>query len=127
VRQGHRVSQAAQLIGVHYRTAQEWIAWYKQGGLAQVRSRKRGGVGRQPRLSAEQKEALCANARSEGLVSVKDGLRFVQEQFGVTYTESGMSKVFASLSLRKKVPRPRHAKASQDVQERFKKGGSGRT
>ena len=55
VRQGHRVSRAAQLIGVHYRTAQEWIAWYKQGGLAQVRSRKRGGVGRQPRLSAEQK------------------------------------------------------------------------
>lgn len=123
VRQGHLVSQAAPLIGVHYRTAQEWIAWYKQGGLDHVRSRKRGGRGRQPRLNTDQKEALCAKARSEGFVSVKDGLRFVQEQFGLTYTQSGMNKVFSALSLRKKVPRPRNAKASQEVQENFKKGG----
>lgn len=112
VRQGHTVRQAAQRIGVHYRTAQEWIAWYKQGGLDQVRSRQRGGKGRQPRLSAAQKEAL----------QVKEGLRFLQEQFGVTYTESGMNKVFSALSLRKKVPRPRNAKASHEVQENFKKG-----
>jgi transposase len=123
VRQGHTVRQGAQLIGVHYRTAQEWIAWYKQGGLDQVKARKRGGVGRQPRLSGAQKEALCAQASTGGFVSVKDGLRFVQEQFGVTYTESGMNKVFCALSLRKKVPRPRNAKANQEVQENFKKGG----
>ena len=123
VRQGYTVRQAAQLIGVHYRTAQEWIAWYKQGGLAQVRSRKRGGVGRQPRLNPEHKEALYAKARTDGLVSVKDGLRFVQEQFGVTYTESGMNKVFSALSLRKKVPRPRNANASKEVQDNYKKGG----
>jgi transposase len=123
VRQGHLLTQAAPLVGVHYRTAQEWIAWYKQGGLAQVKARKRGGVGRQPRLNPEQKEALLAKARGEGLVSVKDGLRFVQEQFGVTYTESGMNKVFSALELRKKVPRPRNAKASQEVQESYKKGG----
>jgi transposase len=123
VRQGHLVSQAASLIGVHYRTAQEWIAWYKQGGLDQVRARRRGGTGRQPRLTPEQKEVLLAKARTEGFVSVKDGLRFVQEQFGVSYTESGMSKVFCALSLRKKVPRPRNVKASQEVQENFKRGG----
>lgn len=123
VRQGHLVSQAAPLIGVHYRTAQEWIAWYKQGGLDQVRSRRRGGTGRQPRLNTEHKEVLKAKARTEGFVSVKEGVRFVQEQFGVPYTESGMSKVFSALSLRKKVPRPRNAKASQEVQENFKRGG----
>ena len=123
MRQGHLLSQAAPLVGVHYRTAQEWIAWYKQGGLDQVKSRKRGGVGRQPRLNLEQKEALKAKAGSDGFISVKDGLRFVQEQFGLTYTESGMNKVFSALSLRKKVPRPRNAKASQEVQESYKKGG----
>jgi len=126
VRQGHNVRQAAQLIGVHYRTAQEWIAWYRQGGLAQVKARKRGGTGRQPRLTTDQKQALKDKACKEGFVSVKDGLRFVQEQFGVTYTESGMGKVFSALSLRKKVPRPRNAKASQEVQENYKKGGSRR-
>ena len=123
VRQGHLVSQAAPLIGVHYRTAQEWIAWYKQGGLDQVRSRRRGGTGRQPRLNTEQKEVLKVRAGTEGFVSVKEGVRFVQEQFGVLYTESGMNKVFCALSLRKKVPRPRNAKASQEVQENFKRGG----
>ncbi len=123
VRQGHTVRQGAQLIGVHYRTAQEWIAWYKQGGLDQVRSRRRGGTGRQPRLNTEHKEVLTARAGTEGFVSVKEGVRFVQEQFGVSYTESRMSKVFASLLLHNKVPRPRNAKASQEVQENFKKGG----
>lgn len=123
VRQGQTVSQAAPLVGVHYRTAQEWIAWYKQGGVPQLKARKRDGVGRQPRLNADQKEALKAKARSEGLVSVKDGLRFVQEQFGIPYTESGMNKVFAALELRKKVPRPRNTKASQEVQDTYKKGG----
>ena len=123
VRQGHTVRQAAPLIGVHYRTAQEGIAWYKQGGLDQVRARRRGGTGRQPRLNTEQKEGLKARAGTEGFVSVKQGVRFVQEQFGVPYTESGMNKVFSALSLRKKAPRPRSAKANQEVQENFKKGG----
>ncbi len=44
VRQGHTVRQAAQLIGVHYRTAQQWIAWYKQG--AWTRSARAGAAGR---------------------------------------------------------------------------------
>jgi transposase len=123
VRQGKQVQEAAELVGVHRRTAGEWLLWYRQGGLAMVRSHRRGGYGRASRLNPEQKAALIAKARAEGFVSVKEGVRFVQEQFGIEYTESGMGKVFSVLQLRKKVPRPRNVKATEEAQESYKKGG----
>ena len=123
VRQGHQVRQAATLVGTHYRTAQQWVAWYRQGGLALVKARKQGGYGKTSRLNTAHQEALREKARTEGFVSIKDGVRFVREQFGIEYTESGMTKVFAALALRKKVPRPRNAKASEEVQQDFQKGG----
>lgn len=97
--------------------------WYRQGGLEQVRSRRRGGYGKESRLSVEQKASLIAKARDEGFVSIKEGVQFVQERFGIAYTESGMTKVFSSLQLRKKVPRPRNAKATEEAQTAFQKGG----
>ncbi len=123
VRQGKQVQEAAALVGVNRRTAQEWLLWYRQGGLEQVRAHKRGGHGKPSRLNGEQKASLVAKACADGFVSIKDGVRFVREQFGIEYTESGMTKVFSALQLRKKVPRPRNAKATEEVQESYKKGG----
>ncbi|HEV2124167.1 MAG TPA: winged helix-turn-helix domain-containing protein [Chloroflexota bacterium] len=124
VRQGHQVQQAASLVGVHCRTAQQWMAWYREGGLLKVRSQRRGNArGKAPRLSVEQKQALVAKARSDGFVSVWEGVRFVEERFGIDYSYSGMNKVFAALGLRKKVPRPRNAKADESVQRDYQKGG----
>ena len=54
--------------------------------------------------------ALIAKACEDGFVSIKDGVRFVRERFGIEYTESGMTKVFSVLQSRKKVPRPDNAK-----------------
>jgi transposase len=123
VRQGKQVQAAAALVGVNRRTAHEWLLWYRQGGLEQVRAHKRGGHGKPSRLDGEQKAALIAKAQQDGFVSIRDGVRFVREQFGIEYTESGMTKVFSALQLRKKVPRPRNAKATEEAQEGYKKGG----
>jgi Homeodomain-like domain len=32
LRQGHSLRATAALLGVHYVTAQKWVAWYRQGG-----------------------------------------------------------------------------------------------
>ena len=47
VHQGKQVQEAAEFVGVHRRTAGEWLVWYRQGGLAAVRSHRRGGYGRE--------------------------------------------------------------------------------
>jgi transposase len=34
LRQGKRIAEVVEVIGVHYRTVQDWVAWYRQGALA---------------------------------------------------------------------------------------------
>jgi DNA-binding transcriptional ArsR family regulator len=36
VRQGQEVAQAAHQAGVGQRTLERWLAWYREGGLAEV-------------------------------------------------------------------------------------------
>ena len=113
------------LVGKHTRTIQDWIAWYRQGGLEEVLRHRHGGHGgKQSQLKTEQMEALKAAASRGQVRSIQDGVQWAQEQYGVTYTYWGMRGVFARLDLRKKVPRPRNPKASVEQQEAWKKGGS---
>lgn len=69
-RQGRAMEEAATLLGVHYRTVQEWVAWYRRGGIAEVRRRKHGGNhgGTKRRLTVEQEaepKALASAGKSE--------------------------------------------------------------
>ena len=43
LRLGHLLRETAQIVGVHYRTLQQWVTWHRQGGLAAVRGHPRGG------------------------------------------------------------------------------------
>ena len=45
VRSGWQIKAAAEAVGTHYRSAQRWVEWYRDGGLDKVVSRKMGGVG----------------------------------------------------------------------------------
>ena len=123
VRQGKQIKEAAKLIGVHTRTAQEWASWYRSGGIQAVTKHRRGGYGQPRRLTPDQEAKIIEKAREDGFISAPDAARFVFQKFGVTYTPSGMDTVLNRLKLRKKTPRPRNAKASDEVQDSFKKGG----
>jgi transposase len=124
LRQGRTIGEVAELVGKHPRTIQDWVAWYRQGGLESVLHHRHGGHGgKQPRLSAEQAQALEAAASAGQVRCIQDGVQWVQEQYGVTYTYWGMRSVFARLLLRKKVPRPRNPQASAEQQDAWKKGG----
>jgi transposase len=125
LRRGRTTTEVADLVGKHPRTIQDWIAWYRQGGLEEVLGHRHGGHGgKESWLTDEQLEALEAAASAGQVHSIQDGVQWVQEQYGVTYTYWGIRGVFARLELRKKVPRPRNPKASAAQQEAWKKGGS---
>jgi transposase len=122
--QGHAMKQVATLLGVHYRTIQEWVAWYRQGGIAEVRRHRHGGNhgGTKPRLTAEQEAELKAEASAGRIRTIQDGVEWARETHQVVYTYWGMRWVFYRLGLRKKAPRPRSPKAPAELQEAWKRG-----
>ena len=125
LRRGRTIVEVAELVGRNPRTVQDWVAWYRQGGLVEVLRHRHGGHGgKQSWLTDEQRDKLRAAASAGKIRCIQDGVQWVQEQYGVTYTYWGMRGVFARLGLRKKVPRPRNPQASAEQQEAWKKGGS---
>jgi Homeodomain-like domain len=45
LRCGWRLGMVAEVMGTHYRSVQRWVAWYREGGLPEVRRHKMGGRG----------------------------------------------------------------------------------
>jgi transposase len=124
LRQGQPMSQVAEIVGVHYRTVQEWVAWYRQGGVTEVLGHWHGGHGGQARwLTSDQEAELKAKAAAGEIRTIQEGVEWVKQSYAVEYSYWGMRWVFDRLALRPKVPRPRSPQASVQQQEAWKKGG----
>ena len=122
VRQGRSVRETARVVGTHERTVQQWLAWYRQDGLAGIRTHRRRGPGKLAWLSAEQQSALVAEAAKGFFYTAQDAVTWVQEQFGVTYRLKGMYRLLARLQTHPKVPRPFNPNASPEQQAAWKGG-----
>ena len=122
LRGGRSLAEVATLLGVAYRTVQTWVRWYRQGGVAEVARHRQGG-GAPAKLSAEQHQALKAQADTGRFRTQWDAIQWIHDQFGITYTYGGMRHVFRRLRLKKKVPRPQNPKASEGEQAAWKKKG----
>jgi transposase len=124
LRQGRSMAEIAAIVGVHYRTVQAWVSWYRQGGIEAVLAHQHGGSRvHARRLSAVQEAALKEKADAGEIRRIEEGVVWAQETHQVEYSYWGMRHVFARLALRQKVPRPRNPKASEAEQEAWKKGG----
>ena len=123
LRQGYTIKETSERIGKSYRTIQNWIAWYRLGGVDEVLGRGHGGSRDSiRRLSSKQEQELKGEAEQGKLRTIWDGVHWANQQ-GVKYRYGGMRKVFDRLELRKKMPRPRNPKANIAQQEGWKKGG----
>jgi transposase len=124
VRTGRTTREVAEVVGVEERTVQRWLAWYRAGGLAMVAGRHACGRGAASFLTVEQRAELgdeVATGRFRTAVEIR---QWVQERWGVSYTEGGMYALLGRLRCAPKVPRPVHEKADHLAQARWKKGGS---
>jgi transposase len=125
LRQGRSLAEVAALVGVTYRTVQEWVGWYRAGGLAEVAAHPCGGLRRpivEP-LTPEQQAALVQQARAAGFATVKQAIAWVQPQWGVPLSEDQMRRQYAQLQLRAKMPRPISDRAEPAAQAAWRKGG----
>jgi transposase len=126
VRQGQTTRQVAQVLGVHERTVQRWLAWYRAGGLAAVERRHAGSQGAPSFLTAEQRASLADEVATGRFRTAAEIRQWVQQQWGVQYTEGGMYALLGRLRCAPKVPRPVHEQTDHLAQARWKKGGSRR-
>ena len=118
LRPGRSMKEVAGLVGVHYRTVQEWVAWYRKGGVDEVLQHRHGGHGGQERwLNEEQEAELKAKAEAGQIRIIQDGVEWAKKIYGVEYIYWGMCWVFYRLDLKKKVPRPKSPQASAEKQE----------
>ncbi len=124
LRTGGRLSSVAATVGVHYRTVQTWVAWYREGGLPNVLSHKMGGKGQEPYLTDEAQNQVAEEVGTGRFRTAGEIRDWIAEQYGVTYKTSSIYSLMSRLKCAPKVPRPMHAKADQEQQASWKKGGS---
>jgi transposase len=125
LRQGKRIQDVVDTAGVSYRAVQNWVAWYRQGGLEEVLRRVTGhrSKGVEPKLNERQQRALAAKVQLGEFRTVWDAVSWVQARWGVRYTYQGMYALMQRHELGPKVPRPQASKADPQRQEAWKKGG----
>jgi transposase len=66
LRTGRSLAETMPALGVHYRTVQRWVDWYRRGGLALVRTRRMGGVGQTPPLLTREAHEQVAQDVASG-------------------------------------------------------------
>ena len=126
LRSGRSLGEVAEVVGVHYRTAQRWVAWYRTGGVALVRAHQLGGTGQVPFLSPAQEEAVATEVQTGRFGTGEEIRAWIAEQFGAQYTLGGIYSLLKRLKCQRKVPRPVHAKTDRTAQAAWKKGDSSR-
>ena len=118
VRTGRTTREVAAVVGVEERTVQRWLGWYRAGGLAEVEGRHAQGKGAAPFLTAEQQADLAGEVETGRCRTAAEVRRWVEERWGVRYTEGGIYALLGRLHCAPKVPRPVHEKADHLAQAR---------
>lgn len=124
VRSGWQLGETARAVGVHQRTVQQWVSWYREGGMEEVASHKMGGRG-QPRFLNEEQERELTEEVATGRFRTAGEIRdWIESEYEVSYKPGSVYSLLSRLGCSPKVPRGRHEKADVSAQESWKKGAS---
>jgi transposase len=123
VREGKSLKEVSAMLGIAYRNLQRWVAWYRQGGLAEVLERTPGGgPGKPAFLTAEQLEKLRQAVDTGSFHTAKEVAAWIEQQWEVKYTPEGIYSLFRRMGIGKKVPRRQSEQADEAEQQAWKKG-----
>ena len=102
------------------------MAWYREGGLAEVFRRIPGhGNGSEAKLTPLQRRALAAKVGMGLFRTVWDAIQWVADRWGIVYSYSGLHACMQRLKCAPKVPRPQSVKANPERQLWWKAQGLG--
>ena len=124
LRSGRQMGEVSSVIGVHYRTVQQWVSWYRKGGVKEVLSHRMRGVGQPRFLSAEQERELTEEVESGRFRTAGEIREFIESEYGVSYRPGSVYSLLSRLGCSPRVPRGVHDKADVGAQESWKRGDS---
>jgi transposase len=124
LRVGRTLSEVPAVVGVHYRTVQRWVDWYRRGGLALVRTRRMGGAGQTPFLPREAEEQVAQEVASGRFRTAAEIRAWIAATDHVDDRIGGIYTLVARLGCRLKVPRSIHPRTDLAQQEAWKQGAS---
>lgn len=111
--------KAGELIGLRPRSSQRLWNQYRVGGLKALLIYPYQGTS--CRLSKEQRRQLNAHLAGDQVQFLHEAKEYIQEQFGVCYSTSGVHRLFGRLKVKKKTGRPSNYRKDEKGAEDFKK------
>jgi len=121
---GKTLSDASQVVGIPYSTANRWVEWYRSGGLEEVLKRIPGqSGGNDCQLTSEQQAELRAVADSGAFRTAREVQKWIANQWGINYRRAGVYSLLRRMKISWKVPRRQSDQANPQAQEAWKKGG----
>ena len=122
LREGRSVDETAAAVGVHRRTVDRWVAWYRRGGVDGALAHRQGGRGQPRKLTPEQEARVRAEVATDRFRTAESGA-WIAATFGVRFRRGGVSSLLRRLRAAPQVPRPRHEKADPAAQAAWQRGG----
>lgn len=110
--------RCAEFLGLEEKQGYEWWKLYKKAGLGEYL--KLNYQANAKKLKELEEEILLEQAQ-KGFSSQKEAREYISQEFGVEFTQQGVSDLFKRLKIKKKVLRPFNIKADQEEQTRYKK------
>lgn len=111
--------KAGEEVGLKLRQSQKIWKLYREGGLEAVLNKpKRWGFGK---LSSRQIAELQKYLAMFGSHSLNELCKYIEQSFGVLYTEAGASALCMRLKIKLKTARPSNTKKDVGKGEAYKK------
>jgi transposase len=111
--------QAGELIGLCSRSGQRLWKLYCEGGLKALLAYPYQGS--RCRLNEEQREQLNTYLAEDEVQFLHEAGHYIQKQFGVHYSTSGLHKLFGRMKVKKKTGRPSNYRKDEKETDAFKK------
>jgi len=121
LRVGRTVDETAAAVGVHRRTVDRWVDWYRRGGVAGVLAHRQGGQGQPRKLAPDQEAQVRAEVATGRFRTALEVGAWIAATFGVRFPPRGVRSLLRRLRAAPKVPRPQHEKAVPAAQAEWKK------
>ncbi len=110
---------AGEQIGLKRRASEKLWSHYRHQGMEGLLAYPYQGT--KGKLSQEQLQLLEAELCTDSIQSRQQACHYVEREFGVPYTPSGMDYVFKRLKVKKKTGRPQYNGKDHRGEKAFKK------
>jgi transposase len=114
-----QIKKVSEILGMSAKHGYQLWKKYQAEGL--VKYLQLNYQPKQSRMGAEAEQKLMARAEAGGFSSQLEAQAYIEQEFGIKYTQQGISHLFGRLQMKAKVVRPFNIKADRQAQAEYKK------